>query len=96
MEVTNVSVRLKTDHERIKATASIVFDDCFVVNDVCVVNGKSGLFVAMPSRELRAGNGYRDIAHPINVECRSKVHDAVMKEYEKELAKAEKVDAETE
>jgi stage V sporulation protein G len=97
MEITSVKVRLKTSgNERVKATASIIFDNCFVVNGVRVVQGNSSLFVAMPSEQVKTGDGYRDIAHPINAECRAKVHKAVMAEYEAELKKAEATSEESE
>ena len=90
MEITSVKVRLKNaENERVKATASIIFDNCFVVNGIRVVKGNSNLFVAMPSELVKTGDGYRDIVHPINAECRAKVHEAVMKQYEAELKRAE-------
>lgn len=90
MKITSVKVKLKNvKNERVKAGVSIVFDNCFVVNGIRVVEGTKGLFVAMPSEPLRTEEGgYRDIVHPINAECRKMVHDAVMAQYEKELEKA--------
>lgn len=88
MNVTNVRVRIKTqDNERVKANVSIVFDNCFVVNGIRVVKGNNDMFVAMPSERVKPNEGFKDIVHPINAECRKMIHEAVMKEYEKELAK---------
>jgi len=36
---------------RLKAYATITFDNCFVVRNIKIIDGKSGLFVAMPSRK---------------------------------------------
>ncbi len=54
MEITEVRVRLRNDTgKKLKAYATITFDHEFVVRDVKVIEGKKGLFVAMPSRKLR-------------------------------------------
>ena len=46
MEVTDVKV-FPVDEERLKAFATITFDNCFIVRDLKVINGNSGLFVAI-------------------------------------------------
>lgn len=53
MEITEVRVKLLTGRsDRLRAFCSITFDDEFVVHDLRVIDGKKGLFVAMPSRKL--------------------------------------------
>ena len=55
MEISDVRVRLVNDtKDRLKAVCSVTLDEEFVVRDVKVVDGTSGLFVAMPSRKLSA------------------------------------------
>ncbi|NOX97980.1 MAG: hypothetical protein GXO98_08000 [Nitrospirae bacterium] len=54
MEITEVRVRLRNNTDKkLKAYATMTFDHEFVVRDVKVIEGKKGLFVAMPSRKLR-------------------------------------------
>lgn len=61
--------------------ASIVLDNSFSVGNVSVVEGKKGLFVAMPS--YKAGNSrYRDVCFPITKEFREKVNRAVLETYQ--------------
>ena len=38
--------------DRLRAFASVVFDGCYKVHDIRVIEGNGGLFVAMPSRKL--------------------------------------------
>jgi stage V sporulation protein G len=83
MEVTKVVVRRVSNMNRVKAMASVTFDDEFVVHDIRVVEGDKGFFIAMPSRRLPNGE-YRDIAHPIKSETRQKIQEAVMQEFERE------------
>ena len=67
---------------RIRAFASIVIDDCFIVNDLRVMEGREQqLFVTMPARKARNGQ-MRDIAHPLNQEAREEVERRVLQEYE--------------
>jgi len=63
-----------------RAVASVTFDDSFVVHDIKVIEGQSGLFIAMPSRKTPDGE-YRDIAHPINSETREKLQNIVLEKY---------------
>lgn len=81
MEITKVNLRLVENMNKVRAIASVTFDDEFVVNDIRLVEGDKGFFVAMPSRKLPDGN-YKDVAHPIKTEMREKIQQAVMAEYE--------------
>jgi stage V sporulation protein G len=65
-----------------KGIASVLLDDCFVIRDIRIIEGKEGLFIAMPSRKNADGE-YHDIAHPINAETRKMFEDAIFEEYNK-------------
>ena len=81
MKVTDVRLRKIQTDGRMKALVSITLDEAFVIHDLRVIEGNSGLFVAMPSKRTPDGE-FRDIAHPINSEMRQEIQDAVMKVYE--------------
>lgn len=83
MKVTEVKV-FPVNEERLKAYVSITLDGCFVVRDLKVIQGTSGLFVAMPSKKRKDGQ-FRDIAHPLNQETRAMIEDMVFEAYENEL-----------
>jgi len=82
MDITEVRV-FPVDEEKLKAYATVTFDDCFVVRDLKVINGNSGLFVAMPSKKRKDGT-FKDIAHPLNNEFRSRIESAVLDAYDHE------------
>ncbi|MCD6281059.1 MAG: septation protein SpoVG [Deltaproteobacteria bacterium] len=84
MEITEVKVFPVRNNEKLKAYASVVFDDCFVVRDLRIINGNSGLFVAMPSRKRKDGS-FRDTAHPLNVETRAKIEKTVLELYRQKI-----------
>lgn len=82
MTITDVRVRLVSkEGAKLKATASVTYDNCFVVHDVKVIEGTEGIFVAMPSRRLPSG-AYKDIAHPITTEARAELEEKVCRAYE--------------
>ncbi len=88
MEVTNVRVRTKGGNDKIKAFASVTFDDAFVVHDVKIIQKEQGkLGILMPSRKGTDGK-FRDVAHPISSEMRQKIEVAVIKQYEENSAKS--------
>lgn len=83
MEITEVRIFLKNE-DRLKAYASITFDDAFVVRNLKVIYGKKGMFVSMPNRKTKDGE-YKDVAHPVNNEMRDLIEAKVLAEYEAKL-----------
>jgi len=82
MKITSVNVHKRSDDTRMKGIASVLIDDCFAIRDIRIIEGKDGLFIAMPSRKNAEGE-YHDIAHPINAETRKMFEDAIFEEYNK-------------
>lgn len=83
VEITDVRIRRIDDEGKMKAVASITFDGEFVIHDIKIVDGKNGMFVAMPSKKI--GQNFKDIAHPLSQETRVKICDAILKRYEEVL-----------
>ncbi len=87
MKITDVRVRIvKKDDSKLKAVASVTFDDCFVVHDIKVIEGSEGYFIAMPSRKTGDGE-YKDVAHPIRTEMREELIKVILNAFEEEKAK---------
>ena len=54
MEITEIRVFLKEGQDKkLKAYATLTFDNEFVVRNIKVIQGASGMFIAMPSRKLK-------------------------------------------
>ncbi len=85
MQITDVRVRRVEKEGKMKAIVSITIDEEFVVHDIKVIDGEKGLFIAMPSRKAADGE-YRDIAHPINSDTRSKIQQIILDKYQNEMA----------
>ena len=86
MEVTEIRV-FPVDEDKLRAYVTITFDHCFVVRDLKIIRGTSGLFVSMPSKRRKDGT-YKDIAHPLNNETRKMIEEKIIAQYEKILAEA--------
>ena len=80
MEITDVRVKKLNSDKRLKAIAAITIDECFVVHELRIIDGKDGLFVAMPSRKMPNGE-FKDVAHPINQETRNKIESVVIEAF---------------
>jgi len=87
MEITEVRV-FPVDEEKLKAYVTITLDGCFVVRDLKVINGNTGLFIAMPAKRRKDGS-FKDIAHPLNAETRERMEKVILAEYVRELAKGQ-------
>ena len=54
MDITEVRVFLKdSPDKKLKAYATVTFDNAFVVRNIKVIQGTSGIFIAMPSRKVK-------------------------------------------
>ena len=80
MQITDVHLKMVNSGNRMKAVASVYFDNEFVVHEIKVIEGPNGLFIAMPSRKTLNGQ-HKDIAHPINSDTRKKIEDAIFEKY---------------
>jgi stage V sporulation protein G len=83
MDISEVKV-FPIQEEKLKAFVSIVFDQCFMVNDIKIIQGRDGLFISMPSRKKKNGE-FKDVAHPLNNETRRMIEEKVLGEYERVL-----------
>lgn len=89
MNITDVRVKpVDREDSNMKAVASITIDGEFVVHDIKIINGKNGLFIAMPSKK-DSNKEYKDIAHPINTATRSYIQEKVITKYNEVIGDTE-------
>jgi stage V sporulation protein G len=80
MEITDIRIKKVNTVGKLKAYVTVTFDDCFVVHNLKIIAGKTGTFIAMPSRRTKTGE-YKDIAHPINSAFRQSIQTRIIEEY---------------
>ena len=80
MEITEVKV-YPAKEGKLKAYATMVIDNCFIIRDLKIIESATGLFVSMPSRRKKDGS-FKDVAHPLNSETRKLIEQRVIEEYQ--------------
>lgn len=82
MRITSVKVKkIDEKNSRLVGVATAVIDKVFIIEDLKIIKGDDKLFIAMPSQKMPDGS-YKDIAHPLNADCRKLFEDAILTEYE--------------
>ncbi|MFW5693724.1 MAG: septation regulator SpoVG [Alkalispirochaeta sp.] len=81
MEITDIRVRRVGGEGKLKAYVTVTLDNCFVVHNIKVIHGRSGTFIAMPSRKTKSGE-YKDVAHPINSDFRTRMQETILSAFE--------------
>lgn len=82
MDITDVRLRKVNTETRLKAVASVTFDNEFVVHEIKVIENPEGvLFIAMPSKKIKSTGDHKDICHPINQDFRTKIQTAILEVY---------------
>lgn len=80
MKITNLQFRTpKRSKGNFKAYVDITFDDCFVVHNAKLIEGKNGLMICFPSVKIK--KSFKDITHPITTEFRKYITDEVVAKY---------------
>lgn len=84
----------KTNGEtNIKALATIIIEDCFVVSGIKIIESSKGsLFISMPNRKIANGE-YKDICYPITAEFRNQIIDSIMTAYNNLIEEQEEREA---
>ncbi len=80
MQITELRIRKVTGEGKLRAYVTITFDNCFVVHNVKIIEGKDGLFIAMPSKKTATGE-YKDVAHPISPDFRAELQTRILDDY---------------
>ena len=83
MVITDIKIRKLCEAGPMTAIVSVTFDNQLALHDIKVIYAKEKFFIVMPSRKNPDGT-YRDIAHPINVEFRTTLEQAVISAYHAE------------
>ena len=90
MQVTSVRIQKTFDEpdKMLKAIASITVDNIIAIHDVRLLQSAEKMFIAMPNKKLGDAT-YKDLVHPINVEGRKILEEAVISAYNASITSAE-------
>jgi stage V sporulation protein G len=81
LTITDIRITKVEGDEKLRAFASLVLEDCFLVGDLRVLENEEGYYVAMPSKRKRDGS-FKDIAYPLNPDAKEFIEQKVLLAFE--------------
>ena len=81
LNITEVRVK-KINKGDLLGAASVCIDNCFVVREIKLLNGKNGRYISMPKRKVKNKNFTQDFSYPINNETRLQLLEAISEQYD--------------
>lgn len=85
LAVTNVQVYPFRDEPslgHIKAVATVVLNDQFMIRGLRVMDGENGLFVSYPVDPFYKGECYRSVCNPVTRQLREHIENCVLEKYQ--------------
>lgn len=88
LAVTSVQVFPFSDNPlgTVKAMATVVLNDQFMIRGLRVMNGSNGLFVSYPVDPFYKGDDFRTVCHPITRQLREHIENCVLEKYQAAVA----------
>lgn len=83
LNITEVRIK-KINKGDLLAAASVCIDDCFVVREIKLLDGKNGRYISMPKRRIKNKDFTQDFSYPINNETRLQLLEEISKKYDDE------------
>lgn len=87
MKITHIEIYPAKDPDKLKASAAVVFDDCFKVRDIYIFPRKDNsdeLYIAMPVKKIKDDKRI-SLAHPVTAEFRAVMEQAILEAYYKKM-----------
>lgn len=81
LNITEIRIK-KINKGDLLAAASVCIDDCFVLKEIKLLNGKNGRYITMPNRKLKNKDKRIDFAFPINNETRLQLLEEISEQYD--------------
>jgi len=81
LNITEIRINKVEGDEKLRAFASLVIDECFLVGDLRVLENEEGYYVVMPSKRKRDGS-FKDIAYPLNTGAKDFIQEKVLLAFE--------------
>lgn len=81
LNITEIRIK-KINKGDLLAAASICIDNCFIVREIKLLNGKNGRYISMPKRKVKNKDFKQDFSYPINEETRLQLLEAISEQYD--------------
>src|SRR5215467_15679672 len=87
MQITEITIH-PIKESLVRAYVNIVFDDCFMVEEIRVIEGPRGLFVSFPAKR-QMDDSYMELAYPADDETRQMIQGVILAKYRKVVAESD-------
>jgi stage V sporulation protein G len=88
IELTNVKFFFpKNQTSKLKAIATLTFNEVLVIKNFKVIEGNKGLFLAYPSEKSLGTDQFFETVSIINSDFKEEIHSYVLEQYELECLK---------
>lgn len=81
LNITEIRIK-KINKGDLLAAASVCIDNCLIINEIKLLNGKNGRYISMPNRKLKNKDIRRNFSYPINNETRLQLLSAISEQYD--------------
>ena len=81
LNITEIRVK-KINKGDLLAAASICIDNCFIIREIKLLNGKNGRYISMPKRRVKNKDFKQDFSYPINEATRLQLLEAISEQYD--------------
>ena len=81
LNITEIRIK-KINKGDLLAAASICIDDCLIIREIKLLDGKNGRYISMPKRSIKNKKIIQDFAYPINNETRIQILNAISEKYD--------------
>ena len=83
LNITEVRIK-KINKGDLLAAASVCIDDCFVVREIKLLDGKNGRYISMPKRRIKNKEFSQNFSYPIDDDTRLQLLEEISKKYDDE------------
>ena len=81
LNITEIRIK-KINKGDLLAAASVCIDNCFIVREIKLLNGKNGRYISMPKRKVKNKNFTQDFVYPINDKKRVQLLETISEQYD--------------
>lgn len=87
IEVKIIKRKSSTEKDKTKAFATVTLDEKLVLNNIKIIEGKNGLFVAYPQTKGKDKDGHEkwyDVFFPVTKEFYAEMQEVILKAYDEQ------------
>lgn len=81
LNITEVRIK-KINKGDLLAAASICIDNCFIIREIKLLDGKNGRYISMPKRKVKNRNFRQDFSYPLDNETRLQILETISEQYD--------------